>query len=109
MGIGPSWTEEFRPVSYTHLTPGVYTSAGLMELDKLPKRLITVSYTHLDVYKRQEELRQEINVMDAIWLEERSKIIQALRQSQGNIAKAAKSLGISRQLLRYRLKKYNIK
>lgn len=57
----------------------------------------------------KEELRQEINVMDAIWLEERSKIIQALRQSQGNIAKAAKSLGISRQLLRYRLKKYNIK
>ncbi|MDO4541539.1 MAG: sigma 54-interacting transcriptional regulator [Bacillota bacterium] len=51
----------------------------------------------------------EIKVMDTIWNEEREKIILALRQAKGNMTQAAKSMGISRQLLFYRLKKYNIK
>lgn len=51
----------------------------------------------------------EIEIMDSIWQDERNEIIQALRRSKGNMTKAAKSLGISRQLLFYRLKKYHIK
>lgn len=52
---------------------------------------------------------QEVKVMDSIWSEERERIVQALRQAGGNMTKAAASLGISRQLLYYRLKKYRIK
>ena len=47
--------------------------------------------------------------MDSIWNDEREEIIQALRRSKGNMTKAAQSLGISRQLLFYRCKKYRIK
>ena len=39
----------------------------------------------------------------------RSEIIEAIRNAEGNLAKAARSLGISRQLMYYRVKKYNIK
>ena len=36
-------------------------------------------------------------------------ILKALRDNQWNQSKAARSLGISRDNLRYRVKKYNIK
>ena len=39
---------------------------------------------------------------------ERSLIEQALRESDGNQTRAAQRLGISRDTLRYRLKKYGI-
>ena len=39
---------------------------------------------------------------------ERSLIEQALRESEGNQTRAAQRLGISRDTLRYRLKKYGI-
>ncbi|MBI2903255.1 MAG: helix-turn-helix domain-containing protein, partial [Candidatus Methylomirabilis oxyfera] len=39
---------------------------------------------------------------------ERSLIVQALHEAGGNQTKAAKKLGISRDTLRYRLKKFGI-
>lgn len=39
---------------------------------------------------------------------EQEEIIQALKQSGGNISQAARILGISRQLMHYRMKKYHI-
>ena len=36
-------------------------------------------------------------------------MINAIRAAKGNVAKAARSLGISRQLMYYRVKKYNLK
>ncbi len=58
--------------------------------------------------EKKQEL-SEMNLMDSIWMEERDEIIQALRQSKGNITRAAKALGMSRQSLSYRLKKYRLK
>lgn len=57
----------------------------------------------------QREDGDEPKLMDAIWNEEKEEIIQALRQAKGNITRAARSLGMSRQSLSYRLKKYNLK
>jgi DNA-binding protein Fis len=39
---------------------------------------------------------------------ERALIEQALRETEGNQTRAAQRLGISRDTLRYRLKKYGI-
>ena len=39
---------------------------------------------------------------------EREDIIEALQESGGNISQSARILGISRQLIRYRMKKYHI-
>ena len=36
------------------------------------------------------------------------EIIKALKQTSGNISQAARILGISRQLMHYRMKKYHI-
>lgn len=41
--------------------------------------------------------------------EERRKLMKAIREANGNLAKAARALGISRQLMYYRVKKYNLK
>lgn len=41
--------------------------------------------------------------------DERKKIASVLKQNNGQISKAAKQLGISKQLLYYRIKKYNLK
>ncbi len=43
-----------------------------------------------------------------LWATERAMIVNALREARWNKSKAARALGISRDNLRYRLKKYNI-
>ena len=48
------------------------------------------------------------NIIEQIKLQEKEEIISALKQSKGNVARAAASLGLSRQRLHYRLKKYNL-
>ena len=44
-----------------------------------------------------------------LWASERAMIVQALLESDWNQSKAARALGISRDNLRYRLKKYDIR
>ena len=43
-----------------------------------------------------------------LWASERAMIVKALQENNWNQSKAARSLGISRDNLRYRVKKYNI-
>ena len=51
----------------------------------------------------------EKGLLRSIEEEERRLMINAIRAAKGNVAKAARSLGISRQLMYYRVKKYNLK
>ncbi|MCJ7805958.1 MAG: sigma 54-interacting transcriptional regulator [Clostridia bacterium] len=51
----------------------------------------------------------EMNIIEQIQLQEKEEIIAALKRTRGNIARAATTLGLSRQRLHYRLKKYNLK
>jgi Nif-specific regulatory protein len=44
-----------------------------------------------------------------LWASERAMIVKALTESNWNQSKAARALGITRDNLRYRVKKYNIK
>ena len=48
-------------------------------------------------------------VMESIREEEREELIAALREAKGNMAKAARALGINRQAMVYRVKKYGLK
>ncbi|MFE4706973.1 sigma 54-interacting transcriptional regulator [Peribacillus simplex] len=50
-----------------------------------------------------------LNILGEIKREEKENIIIALKRNNGNVAKAAEDLGMSRQRLHYRLKKYNLK
>ena len=47
-------------------------------------------------------------VMDSIRQKEKDAIIEALEESGGNVSKAARALGLSRQTLVYRMKKHKI-
>ena len=49
------------------------------------------------------------NIIEQIHLQEKEEIVSALKLSKGNIAQAAAALGLSRQRLHYRLKKYNLR
>ena len=50
-----------------------------------------------------------LNLADTKAEVEKDSILQALQAAHGNISKASKLLGISRQLLGYKLKKYNLR
>ena len=52
---------------------------------------------------------KEPSLMDEIHKEEKEALIAALREAKGNMAKAARILGINRQAVVYRVKKYGLK
>ena len=52
---------------------------------------------------------KEPSLMDEIYKEEKEALIAALREAKGNMAKAARILGINRQAVVYRVKKYGLK
>ena len=52
---------------------------------------------------------KEKTLMESIKEEERAAVITALKEAKGNMAKAARILGIDRQAMVYRVKKYGLK
>ena len=56
----------------------------------------------------RKEKKNPSGVLAGIHREEREAIIAALKKSGGNVSKAARELGLSRQTLVYRMKKYEI-
>ena len=51
----------------------------------------------------------DINIFDKIKMNEYNQIIKYINKTNGNVAQAARLMGISRQKLHYKIKKYNIK
>lgn len=54
-------------------------------------------------------ISEGVNVLSSIRQKEKEKIIETLVKNQGHISNSAKELGLSRQTLVYRMKKYGIK
>lgn len=103
----------------------VIGDSDYITLDHLPHHLI-------ECYARQQDEHEEVNqlvILDADFRKqthhnnrkktnyilkhkidstERDLIIKILSETQGNVSRTARILGISRQSLQYRLKKYNI-
>jgi arginine utilization regulatory protein len=50
----------------------------------------------------------EGGILESIREQDKKEIVESLRQTKGNLTRAAKLLGISRQTLTYRLKKYKL-
>jgi len=57
----------------------------------------------------QAEESEDSNILSSIRRREKETIIQTLMKNQGRISQSARDLGVSRQTLVYRMKKYNIK
>ncbi|MEL7568102.1 MAG: sigma 54-interacting transcriptional regulator [Dehalobacterium sp.] len=76
---------------------------------------------YLDIFTKENEKTVKVNntkerikennetIFCEIENSEKDEIIIALKRNKGNISRAAHELGISRQCLQYRLKKYNFK
>lgn len=59
--------------------------------------------------KEIRDLKSEARFLSSLDQLEKEAIEKALRETGGNVSKAARILGVSRDLLRYRMKKYGIK
>jgi arginine utilization regulatory protein len=55
------------------------------------------------------DIMNDDNILMKLQAEEKKTIIKTAQANNGNITKTAKQLGISRQRLQYRLKKYGLK
>ena len=71
------------------------SDSGRVTIDCLPQDLVG-------------ESRPEVPEDRSLWGQERALIVKALQNCGWNQSKAARTLGISRDNLRYRIKKYNI-
>lgn len=67
------------------------------------------SFAPSSLDEKEETEEEVIDIMAAIRKDEKEEIICALQQYKGNITKAAASLGMSRQSLSYRMKKYRLR
>lgn len=76
----------------------------------LREKYIPRKFTHFvgNAFKSNEKVK-ESGVFTEIREQECKKIIDTLKQQSGNISNTAKELGISRQVLYYRMKKLGIK
>lgn len=85
----------------------VDSNDALIRMDHLPRYLFTNNtVTTMPIQVAPE--KEESNIFDSIEKEEKQEIIDALRQCRGNVTKSAEHLGITRQALIYRMRKYDI-
>ncbi|MBR2222748.1 MAG: sigma 54-interacting transcriptional regulator [Christensenellaceae bacterium] len=63
----------------------------------------------IEAKNRSSQSKNEESFLSSVEDAERRELMEAIRASKGNLAKAARSLGISRQLMYYRVKKYQLK
>ena len=69
----------------------------------------TITPAHLPKEIAGDQAEQEFAESgSSLWAYEKAMIVKALRENGWNQSKAARSLGISRDNLRYRVKKYTI-
>lgn len=88
---------------FTSHLQGMGISKAFIEDEMIPKRKKVSEETHTSVVEKTSG-----SVMADIRQKERDVIVEALHQSCGNVSKAARALGLSRQTLVYRMKKYKI-
>ena len=94
-----NFTENGQGIGFSALPPYLFETPAPVE--------------RLEPVKPREEVRQteknEMTVMETIHAEEKAALTEALKKTQGNMAAAARRMGISRQSFVYRVKKYGLK
>ena len=93
-----SWPGNIRELQNVMERAALLTEGGTVTADHLPREIAG------DV-----ALSKDTQGDSSLWGYEKAMIVKALRESGWNQSKAARTLGISRDNLRYRIKKYDIK
>ncbi|MCF8010565.1 MAG: sigma 54-interacting transcriptional regulator [Clostridiales bacterium] len=87
----------------------------IIKAEHIPKYLKIFSNDEVKINNENDNIttynidKKNNSILDEIKQQEKEKIVIALKRNYGNAAKAAADLGMSRQRLHYRLKKYNLK
>lgn len=74
----------------------------------LPDYIRSKNTVQINDFREAEELSDDMSLEAQIEIYEKQIILKSLENHYGNITRTAKSLGLSRQSLQYRLKKYKI-
>lgn len=94
---------------------------GTLSVREMPQYLLTYESKNLETQRKKSDIissqspKAEQDIFSNYELkskheeEEKDVIIRVLLECEGNISRAAKKLGISHQLLHYRIKKYKLK
>lgn len=96
------------------LLAGYKWPGNIRELQNIVERAVlladggTLSSAHLPREIAGEDAPKDTKSESSLWGYEKALILKALRENNWNQSKAARALGISRDNLRYRVKKYEI-
>ena len=87
-------------------------TGNIRELENVIERIAVISNNKImmpdDLPKEIKSPVVSIDTKESLWDIEKELIIKALNETSWNKTRAAKKLGISRSILRYRIEKYNI-
>ena len=96
-----NFTESGQWIGFSSLPP--YLFDAIKEEDDIPPAPVSGLAAAAPLRKEGATL------METIKAEEKESLIAALKEAKGNMAKAARILGIDRQAVVYRVKKYGLK
>lgn len=104
-----NFTESGQWIGFSSLPPYLFDSLmGKSEKVDAAEPL-TMAPTEPKSQNIVSSIAEEPSLMDEIREEEKESLIAALKEAKGNMAKAARILGINRQAVVYRVKKYGLK
>jgi len=108
-----SWPGNVRELRHVMERACVLCDTSVLLLEHLPEELRLASDEEMPPQVVFKDLENEENVMSALgtdpqYVNEDDKIIHALRQANGNKAKAARILGVARSTLYRQMQRYNI-
>lgn len=103
-----NFTESGQWISFSSLPPYLF-DALMSEEERRGGSAVMAEEEEPTASKASKQQITEKTLMDAIHEEEKEELIAALRKARGNMAKAARILGMDRQAVVYRVKKYGLK
>lgn len=101
---GYSWPGNVRELKNAVETAFNNTTANTISIDDIPKRIR--DFTKIRSEKGNDQSNQSLK--DAVEQYEKDLISRELNHVNGKITEAAKKLGISKQLLKYKIDKYQL-
>ncbi|MDO4541832.1 MAG: sigma 54-interacting transcriptional regulator [Bacillota bacterium] len=101
--------ENIKPEVRYKKMPPIKVSSDKISKAPMPRPMVDRRNTGLTVREVLNSCNHEIRLSEILEAKKKEEIIQALIETNGNVSHAAKLLGISRQSLQYRMKKFAIK
>jgi arginine utilization regulatory protein len=101
-----SWPGNVRELEHVIEALLNFSDSGMITMEHL--KYLSFGAFQTFVEQRKAILKRSNYFKEEFYQTEKEDIIEAMKQHNGNITKAAHQLGIKRQSLQYRLKKYEI-